>query len=150
MDIADIYNDDFFMKAALQEAYKALEEGEIPVGAVVVCNNKIIAKGYNQTELMCDVTAHAEMIAITAASNFLGNKYLHDCEIFITLEPCAMCAGALKWSQISRVVFGASDPKHGFNQDGNNLLHPKTKVSRGVQAPLCEQLIKDFFARLRE
>ena len=150
MDISDIYNDDYFMKVALQEAHRALEAGEIPVGAVVVCNNKIIAKGYNQTELMCDVTAHAEMIAITAASNFLGNKYLADCEIFITLEPCAMCAGALKWSQMKRVVYGAADSKHGFTQMGNNLLHPKTKVTGGIQAQDCEQLIKDFFARLRE
>lgn len=150
MDIADIYTDEYFMKAALQEAYKAMEEGEIPVGAVVVCNNKIIAKGYNQTERLCDVTAHAEMIAITAAANFLGNKYLNECEIFITLEPCAMCAGALKWAQIRRIVFGATDSKHGFSKNDRTLLHPKTVVDSGIMAAECEQVLKDFFSKLRE
>ena len=150
MDLTDLFSDEYFMKMALQEAEKAMEEGEIPVGAVVVCNNKVIGKGYNQTERLCDVTAHAEMIAITAASNFLANKYLNECTIYITLEPCAMCAGALKWSQITRVVFGASDPKHGFTTSQTNLLHPKTKVSSGILAAPCEALIKDFFLRLRE
>ena len=150
MDLTELYSDDYFMKMALQEAQRASDDGEIPVGAVVVCNNKIIAKGYNQTERLCDVTAHAEMIAITAASNFLDSKYLSECEIYITLEPCAMCVGALKWAQIGRIIFGATDHKHGFTTTGLNLLHPKTKVTGGVLSASCELLIKDFFLKMRE
>lgn len=150
MDLTELFSDDYFMKLALQEAQRASDDGEIPVGAVVVCNNKIIGKGYNQTERLCDVTAHAEMIAITAASNFLDSKYLSECEIYITLEPCAMCVGALKWAQIGRIIFGATDNKHGFTTIGINLLHPKTTVTGGVLSSTCELLIKNFFLKLRE
>lgn len=137
------------MKQALQEARRALDEDEIPVGAVVVCQNKIIAKGYNHTERLTDVTAHAEMLAITAAQNFLGSKYLSDCTLFVTLEPCVMCAGALCWTQIGRIVFGASDLQRGYSLLTENVLHPKTKVRGGLMAPECKDLIDTFFRRIR-
>ncbi|MEL7220822.1 MAG: nucleoside deaminase, partial [Bacteroidota bacterium] len=121
-----INSDDFFMKQALRQAQLAAEAGEIPVGAIVVANNQIIARGHNQTERLTDVTAHAEIIALTAAANFLGGKYLTDCTLYVTLEPCVMCAGALAWSQLSRLVYGASDDKRGFMRFGKELLHPKT------------------------
>lgn len=137
------------MKEALKEAEKARDEGEVPVGAVVVCRNRIIARAYNQTEKLTDVTAHAEMIAITSASNSLGGKYLNECTLFVTLEPCVMCAGALYWSQISKVVIGAADPKRGFFRLEENLLHPKTELVQGVLEEACSTIVKDFFKGLR-
>lgn len=139
-----------YMRMALQEAHKAMANDEVPVGAVIVCNNKIIARGYNQTELLNDVTAHAEIIAITSASNYLGAKYLTDCTIYVTLEPCVMCAGALAWSQISNVVFGAYDDKRGFTTIDPRILHPKTTLTGGVLADECGELLKEFFARKRK
>ena len=138
------------MKKALDLAIQAGEMGEIPVGALVVANgSKIIGKGYNQTEKLHDITAHAEIIAITAASQFIGAKYLKDCTLYVTLEPCVMCAGALYWSQIERVVFGASDDKRGFSKVQPNILHPKTQIIKGIMANDCETLMKDFFKKLR-
>lgn len=145
-----IYTDEYFMKQALAEAQKAKEVGEIPVGAVVVCQNKIIARAYNQTETLHDVTAHAEIIAITAASEHLNNKYLRDCTMYVTLEPCVMCAGALHWAQISRLVYGANDEKKGFMLFGKELLHPKTKLEFGVNYEECSQIISSFFAEKRK
>lgn len=138
------------MNEALKQAKFAFEEGEIPVGAVVVSNNKIIARAYNQTERLNDVTAHAEMLAITAAENYLGAKYLTDCRLYVTLEPCGMCAGALYWSQIGEVHFGASDTKRGFRQINPQMLHPKTKVFSGIMAKEAESLVLEFFKKLRE
>ncbi len=143
-------NHEQYMKMALQEAHKALEKNEVPIGAVIVCNNRIIARGHNQTEMLKDVTAHAEIIAITAASNNLGSKYLTDCTIYVTLEPCVMCAGALAWSQISNVVFGAYDEKKGFTNTDPKILHPKTTLTGGVLADECSELLKEFFARKRK
>jgi|TARA_B110000444_G_scaffold223925_1_gene226777 tRNA(adenine34) deaminase len=142
------FDDVYFMREAIKEAVKAYEEDEVPVGAVVVANKKIIARGHNLTERLTDVTAHAEMQAITSASNYLGVKYLKDCTIYITLEPCSMCAGALFWSQIDRVVFGATDEKRGFNALGIKL-HPKTNVTRGIEDEVCTDLLKDFFRSKR-
>ncbi len=139
-----------YMRMALQEAKKAMENDEVPVGAVIVCNNKIIARGYNQTELLNDVTAHAEIIAITAAANYLGAKYLTDCTIYVTLEPCIMCAGALSWSQISNVVFGAYDEKRGFTKFSENILHPKTTLTGGIMEEECRELLKEFFGKKRK
>jgi tRNA(adenine34) deaminase len=143
-----INTDEFFMKMALQEAKIAYNEGEIPVGAVITCNDQVIAKAHNQTEKLNDVTAHAEMIAFTAASEALGGKYLTDCTLYVTLEPCVMCAGASFWTQISRVVYGASDEKRGYSQKGN-LLHPKTKIEGGLLANVSEEMLKAFFAAKR-
>ena len=137
------------MKKALQEAEIAFEKDEIPVGAVIVIDNKVIARGHNLTEMLVDVTAHAEMQAITAAANFLGGKYLTGCTLYVTLEPCQMCAGALYWSQISKIVFGASDEHRGFEKMGTQL-HPKTTVVRGVLAEEASELMKRFFARKRK
>lgn len=137
------------MNEAFKQAKIAFEEGEIPVGAVIVSKNRIIAKGYNQTEKLTDVTAHAEMIAITAAANYLGAKYLPDCRLYVTLEPCVMCAGALFWSQIGEIYFGASDPKRGFHITAPHSLHPKTKVFSGIMALESEQLLLEFFKKLR-
>jgi tRNA(adenine34) deaminase len=145
----NLFTDEYFMKKALQEAEIAFEKGEIPVGAIVVIENKIIAKSHNLTELLNDVTAHAEMQSITAAANFLGGKYLKNCTLYVTLEPCQMCAGALYWSQISKIVYGASDDQRGFNKLGTQL-HPKTEVVKGVLAEECAQLMKDFFATKRK
>jgi len=145
----DIFSDEYFMKEALKQAKLAFEEGEIPVGAVVVCNNKIIGKGYNQTEKLTDVTAHAEMLAITSASNFLGSKYLPECKLYVTLEPCVMCAGASYWSQIGELHFAASDPKRGYGRLNENLLHPKTKISRGLLEMESKNLLDTFFKNLR-
>lgn len=136
------------MREALKEANKAFDVDEIPVGAVVVCNNRIIARAHNLTERLNDVTAHAEMQAITAASNYLGAKYLNDCTLFVTLEPCAMCAGALFWSQISRVVYGASDEKRGFQTMGG-MMHPKTQLSAGILQDQCSDLLVEFFRKKR-
>ena len=137
------------MKKALQEAEIAFEKDEIPVGALIVIDNKVIARGHNLTEMLNDVTAHAEMQAITAAANFLGGKYLVGCTLYVTLEPCQMCAGALYWSQISKIVFGASDENRGFEKMGTQL-HPKTTVVRGVLANEASELMKRFFARKRK
>jgi tRNA(adenine34) deaminase len=145
----NIYTDEYFMKQAFMEAQKAFDNDEIPVGAIIVSNNKIIARAHNQTELLTDVTAHAEIIAITSASAFLGSKYLHDCTIFITLEPCVMCAGALYWSQIGRVVYGADDDKKGFMKFGKELLHPSTKLEFGIMYEECSLLLKEFFINKR-
>lgn len=140
--------DDYFMKIALQEAQKAYEYDEVPVGCVVVSNGRIIGKSHNQTELLNDVTAHAEMLAITSASNYLGGKYLKNCTMYITLEPCVMCSGALVWSQISRVVIGARDEHRGF-VNKNLSLHPKTEITFGVLESECSQIIKQFFQEKR-
>lgn len=141
-------DDVYFMKKALFEAELAFEQGEVPVGAVVVVQNQIIARAHNLTELLNDVTAHAEMQAITSASNFLGGKFLHDCTLYVTLEPCQMCAGALYWSQISRVVYGAEDLERGFSKLGVKL-HPKTKLTRGILANEASALLKRFFVQKR-
>ena len=143
------FTDEYFMKKALQEAKIALEKVEIPVGAIVVIDDKVIARGHNLTEMLVDVTAHAEMQAITAAANFLGGKYLTGCTLYVTLEPCQMCAGALYWSQISKIVFGASDENRGFEKMGTQL-HPKTTVVRGVLANEASELMKAFFAKKRK
>lgn len=144
-----VYSDESFMREALKEAQKAFEADEIPIGAIVVCNNTIVARAHNYTEHLNDVTAHAEMQAITAAANYLGAKYLTDCTLYVTVEPCVMCAGALYWSQITRVVYGASDNKKGYSQTGAPLLHPKTLVEKGVLETDCAQLMKSFFQQKR-
>ena len=141
--------DQEYMQKALIEAKQAFEEGEVPVGAVIVCRDRIIARAYNLTERLTDVTAHAEMQAITAAANALGGKYLTDCTLYVTVEPCVMCAGALAWAQLSRIVYGASDPKRGFSVFAPDALHPRTEVTRGVLAEECANLMKDFFQRRR-
>ena len=143
-----ILSDTYFMQKALQEAQIAFEQGEVPVGAVITIGERIIAKAHNLTEKLTDVTAHAEMQAITAASEYLGGKYLMDCTLYVTLEPCVMCAGALYWSQIGKVVYGATDSKRGYHLFGN-LLHPKTQVIQGVLEDACSQLVKDFFLQRR-
>ncbi|MFT4762151.1 MAG: tRNA(adenine34) deaminase [Paraglaciecola sp.] len=143
------FDDNYFMRHALFEAQKAYEAGEIPIGAVVVCQERIIARAHNQTELLNDVTAHAEMLAVTAAANHLGSKYLHDCTLYVTVEPCIMCAGALAWAQFSRVVYGASEDKTGFMRYGKALLHPKTKVEFGIRNEECMGLMKAFFREKR-
>lgn len=145
----NIFTDEYFMKKALQEAEMAFDKGEIPVGAIVVVNNTVIARSHNLTELLNDVTAHAEMQAITAAANFLGGKYLKDCTLYVTLEPCQMCAGALYWSQITKIVYGASDEHRGFMKMGTQL-HPKTVVVHGVMANEASELMKRFFAERRK
>jgi tRNA(adenine34) deaminase len=144
----NIFTDEYFMKKALQEAYISFDKDEIPVGAIVVINNRVIAKSHNLTELLNDVTAHAEMQAITASANFLGGKYLTNCTLYVTLEPCQMCAGALYWSQISKIVFGASDTQRGFTKMGTQL-HPKTIVVSGVLETECGELMKEFFKKKR-
>jgi len=144
-----IYSDDYFMGQALREAEKARDAGEIPVGAVVVCQKQIIARAHNQTQILNDVTAHAEIMAITAASSYLGNKYLNECTLYVTLEPCIMCAGALAWAHLDRVVYGASDEKRGFMRYGKELLHPKTKLEYGIKHEECSALMTDFFAQKR-
>lgn len=142
-------DDDYFMGEALREARKAEAAGEIPVGAVVVCNDTVIARAHNQTEMLHDVTAHAEMLAITAAAEHLGAKYLTGCTLFVTLEPCVMCAGALGWSQLERIVYGAGDEKRGFERLGRTMLHSKTEVTAGVRAEECSELVKEFFKKKR-
>jgi tRNA(adenine34) deaminase len=140
---------EYFMREALKEARYAYEEGEVPVGAVVVANNKVIARGHNQTEVLNDVTAHAEMIALTSAAQTIGGKYLIDCTLYVTLEPCVMCAGALYWSQIGNIVYGASDEKRGFNKISSSIIHPKTTIVSGILADECQTIIKNFFKELR-
>ena len=143
------FTDEYFMKKALQEAEIAFDKGEIPVGAIIVIDNKVIARTHNLTELLHDVTAHAEMQAITSAANFIGGKYLKGCTLYVTLEPCQMCAGALYWSQISKIVFGASDEQRGFQALGTQL-HPKTEVVQGVLAQEASDLMVRFFASRRK
>ncbi len=138
-----------YMREALREARQALAKDEIPIGAVVVCRDRIIARGHNLTETLHDVTAHAEMQAITAAADYLGGKYLHDCTLYVTLEPCIMCAGALGWSQVSRVVYGAADPRRGYRLYAPKALHPKTQVTDGLLADECLQLVTDFLRAKR-
>ncbi|WP_194775245.1 nucleoside deaminase [Pararhodonellum marinum] len=145
----ELYTDEYFMNEALKMAKIAFEEGEIPVGAVMVCRNRIIARSYNQTEKLTDVTAHAEILAITAASNGLGSKYLNECKLFVTLEPCVMCAGAAFWAQLGELHYAASDPKRGFTRLGEPLLHPKTIVKSGSMAQEAKDLIDAFFKNLR-
>ena len=144
-----LLDDTFFMKQALQEAAKAAAMGEVPVGAVVVWDQRVIARGHNLTETLCDVTAHAEMLALTAAANSLGGKYLKECTLYVTLEPCIMCAGAIGWSQIGRVVFGASDERRGYTHFAPKALHPKTQVCAGVLADFCLEIVKSFFQAKR-
>lgn len=143
-------SDEHFMREALKEARKALELDEIPVGAVVVCNDRIIARGHNLTERLTDVTAHAEMQAFTAAANHIGGKYLNDCTLYVTLEPCVMCAGAAFWTQVGRIVYGAGDEKRGYSRLKTAILHPKTEVVRGILEEECARLLVDFFKRKRE
>jgi len=143
-----IFTDEYFMKKALQEAEIAFEKDEIPVGAVIVVNNTVIARTHNLTELLHDVTAHAEMQAITSAANFLGGKYLKSCTLYVTLEPCQMCAGALYWSQISKIVFGATDTKRGYKTLGTQI-HPKTEVVSGILEKECAELMTNFFQKKR-
>ena len=142
-------NDNFYMKQALAEANEAYKQGEIPIGAVVVCKDRIIAKSHNLTELLHDVTAHAEMQTITAAAEHLGGKYLTDCTLYVTVEPCVMCAGALGWSQISRIVYGASDEKRGYSRFAPKALHPRTEVTSGILAEECAELMQRFFREKR-
>jgi tRNA(adenine34) deaminase len=139
----------FFMQRAIAEARAAAEEGEVPIGAVVVCGGRIVGKGHNRVEALGDATAHAEMQALTAAMNTLGGKYLPECTLYVTVEPCVMCAGALAWSQIGEVVYGASDPKRGFSQFTPSLMHPKTKVASGVLADECGNIVTEFFKNKR-
>ena len=142
--------DERYMKDALREAQAAAAEDEVPIGAVITCRGRIIGKGHNMTERLNDPTAHAEMIAITAATEAMGGKYLSDCTLYVTVEPCPMCAGALAWSQIGRVVYGASDPKRGFSQFSPSLMHPKTEVVSGVLADECSGLVTEFFRNKRK
>lgn len=143
------FNDEYFMRQALREARAAAEEGEVPVGAVIVCNNQIIARAHNQTERLNDPTAHAEMLAITAAVNVLGAKYLTDCSLYVTVEPCIMCAGAIGWSQLSTIVYGASDPKRGYQVYAPKAFHPKAIVRKGVLEEECAEEMKQFFKQKR-
>ena len=144
-----VFSDAHFMREALKEAQKAAEAGEVPVGAVVVSNNRIIARAHNQTELLNDVTAHAEMLAVTAAANFLGSKFLEECTLYVTLEPCAMCAGALNLAHLTNVVWAASDEKRGFSQYGG-LLHPKTAIRTGIMAAESAEMLTEFFRQRRK
>ncbi len=145
-----VHSDTYFMQQALVEAQKAFDMGEVPVGAVIVCDQRIIARTHNQTEQLTDVTAHAEILALTAASGYLGSKYLADCTLYVTVEPCVMCAGALAWAQMGRIVFGATDEKRGFMlYGGKMLLHPKTRLELGVLETECAVLMKTFFQARR-
>lgn len=145
-----IYSDEYFMNEAIKEAHKALEADEIPIGAVIVMKNKIIARAHNLTERLNDVTAHAEMQAFTSASNYLSAKYLQEAILYVTVEPCIMCAGAAYWTQISKIVIGASDNKRGYSSIGQNLLHPKTEIKKGILEEECRLLMQDFFKSKRE
>lgn len=147
--MSGLLNDEYFMRLAIKEANTAFEKGEIPVGALIVSKGHILAKAHNQTERLKDVSAHAEMLTITAAANYLNSKYLKDCTLYVTLEPCVMCAGALYWSQIDRIVYGASDPKRGCLRFDRELIHPKTEIVAGVLEEECSQLMKTFFSSKR-
>lgn len=138
-----------YMRKALEQAQIAADKDEVPIGAVIVCRNRIIARTYNLTETLIDVTAHAEMQAITAAASYLGGKYLDDCTLYVTVEPCPMCAGAIGWSQLGRLVYGASDPKRGYTQLAPNVLHPKTEVVNGILADECGNIVRNFFKNKR-
>ncbi|MFN6116499.1 MAG: nucleoside deaminase [Flavobacteriales bacterium] len=144
-----VHDDEYFMRQALREAEQAFKADEVPVGAVIVCADRIISRAHNLTERLNDVTAHAEMQAITAAADHLGGKYLKDCTLYVTLEPCVMCAGALQWAQLGRIVFGAFDEKAGYRRIGGRLLHPKTNVTGGVLEAECADLMKAFFKKKR-
>jgi len=148
-DEPSIAPDEFFMNEAIKEAKHALKLGEIPIGAVIVCNGKIIGRGHNLTERLNDVTAHAEMQAFTAAANHLGGKYLKDCILYVTMEPCVMCAGAAYWTQIGRIVFGAYDPQRGFMRLDQKVTHPKTEIIGGIKENECSMIIKEFFQSKR-
>ena len=144
------FSDEYFMKEALKEAQKAFDDDEVPIGAVIVCNKKIIARAYNMTERLNDVTAHAEMQAFTAAANYLGGKYLNDCTLYVTIEPCVMCSGAAYWTQIERIIFGAVDEKKGYSKTSKKILHPKTIINGGVLGKECSDLMKKFFESKRD
>lgn len=144
-----LQSDEKYMRMAIIEAQKAFNSDEVPVGAVIVAGGRVVARAHNLVETLTDVTAHAEMQAITAAASSFGGKYLQDCTLYVTVEPCVMCAGALAWSQIGRIVYGAADPKRGYARFGKALLHPRTEVTSGVLADECEKLMIDFFAKLR-
>ena len=141
--------DEKYMRLAIEEAKLALKADEVPIGAIIVAGGRIVGRGHNLVETLVDVTAHAEIQAITAASSTIGGKYLNDCTLYVTVEPCPMCAGALGWSQIGRIVYGASDPKRGFSTISGNILHPRTVVTSGILVEECERLMVDFFAKLR-
>jgi len=143
------HTDEYYMKEALKQAQISFEQNEIPVGCVVVCNNRIVAKAYNQIEKLNDSTAHAEMIALTSAFNYLGAKYITDCTLYVTLEPCIMCAGAIQWAQVGKLVYGASDPQKGYTRLGKNILHPKTEIISNILSRECKQIIDKFFIKLR-
>lgn len=145
----NILNDEFFMRQALLEAQRAFDRDEVPIGAVVVCQGRIIARAHNLTETLNDVTAHAEMQAITSAASVLGGKYLKDCTLYVTVEPCPMCAGGLGWSQITKIVYGAPEEKRGYSKISPNVLHPKTEVVSGVLEEECAKLMQDFFKQKR-
>ena len=145
-----IFDDEYFMREALKEAQKAFELDEVPVGAVIVCGDRIIARAHNLTEQLNDVTAHAEMQAYTSASEYIGGKFLEDCTLYVTLEPCVMCAGAAFWTRISRIVYGAGDEKRGYTLTDGSLLHPKTTVSKGMLEKECANLLKSFFEKKRK
>ncbi|MCD4734754.1 MAG: nucleoside deaminase [Bacteroidales bacterium] len=147
--VFSVFSDEHFMKEALKEAQKAFVADEVPVGAVIVCQNQIIARAHNQVERLSDPTAHAEMLAFTSASNFLGGKYLEDCTLYVTIEPCLMCAGASYWSRIGKIVYGADDDKRGFSQIKTNVLHPKTKVIKGILPKECGSLMTIYFKQKR-
>ena len=146
----ELYSDEYFMREALKEAKKAFDADEVPVGVVIVAENKIIARTHNLTERLIDVTAHAEMQAITSAANFIGGKYLNDCTLYVILEPCLMCAGALYWSHLTRLVYGASDDKKGFSTLSETVLHPKTVVVKGILEQECGGILKEFFQKKRK
>ena len=145
----ELFSEEYFMEQAFIEAQKAFDKDEVPVGAIVVANNSIIARAHNLTETLNDVTAHAEMQVITAATNAIGSKYLNECTLFVTLEPCAMCAGAMFWAQLQKLIYGASDMKRGYARVSTPLLHPKTQIIRGILADKSELLLKDFFRKRR-
>ena len=144
-----VFSDDHYMGEALAEARKAYEADEVPVGAIIVCRNQIIARAHNLTETLNDVTAHAEMQAFTAASEYIGGKYLKDCTLYVTLEPCVMCAGASQWAQLGKIVVGAKDEKRGFTRYARDILHPKTKIINGIREKECADLLVDFFRKRR-
>jgi tRNA(adenine34) deaminase len=143
------FSDEYFMTEALKEADKAMKSDEVPVGAIVVCDNQIIARAHNYTERLNDVTAHAEMQAFTSAADYLGGKYLNECTLYVTLEPCIMCGGASFWTQIKRIVYGASDEKRGFSNIEASILHPKTEVTKGIQEEKCSKILQEFFQHKR-
>ena len=148
--MVELYTDEYFMLEALKEAHKAYDAGEVPVGAVVVSQNRVIARAHNQTEQLNDATAHAEMLAVTSAANYLGSKYLTECVLFVTLEPCVMCAGALHWVQLRKLVYGADDLQRGYTLVESPLLHPRTEVLKGLKEMESKELIHQFFKRIRE